>query len=172
MIDPPAPSSKRSKSPASIRNGIGRLEKRIRELTAFDPTKMTEPRPAELKALSTAIQISLERAFGRYTADHRRFAEAADLQWAPNVSQVVRGVQPFLTDYIQGVSRNRERSLVLLREAVRTLNEDLADEEHAQPATSSAKPADLLTLKPQFMGMSIDLKELGRRIYQRWRGPK
>jgi hypothetical protein len=174
MTDPPSPSSKPSRSPAAIRNGIGQLQRRIVELAAFDPAKMTEPRPAELKALSTAIQISLERAFGRYTADCRRFAEAADLQWAPNVSQVSRGVQPFLSDYIHGVARNRERSLVLLREAVRVLNEDLADrdqEPHAQPATSSApKPPELFTLKPGMWGMSIDLKEAGRRFLSWLRG--
>jgi hypothetical protein len=34
-------------------------------------------------------------------------------------------------------------------------------------AKSAEKPAELITLKPQFMGMSIDLKELGRRSL-RW----
>jgi hypothetical protein len=171
VIDPTLQSSK-SKSPAAIRNGIGRLEKRIAELTAFNPQKMTEPRPAELKALSTAIQISLERSFGRYTADCRRFAEAADLQWEANVSQVSRGVKPFLTDYIHGVTRKRQRALVLLREAVRILNEDLVDQDQlAQPARSSAeKSVEILTLKPGIWGMSFDLKEAWRRAKRWWQG--
>jgi hypothetical protein len=173
MTDPTSPSPKPSRSPAAIRNGIGQLQRRIGELAAFDPAKMTEPRPAELKALSTAIQISLERAFGRHTADCRRFAEAADLQWEPNVS-LVRTKQVFLSDYIDGVARKRERSLVLLREAVRVLNEDLADlEQTAPPATPSAeKPTELFTLKPGLWGMNFDLKEAWRRANQWWRGRK
>jgi hypothetical protein len=38
------------------------------------------------------------------------------------------------------------------------------------PPPPAQKPAELLTLKPQFMGMSIDLKELGRRGVAWWRG--
>jgi hypothetical protein len=81
------------------------------------------------------------------------------------------------SDYIDGVARNRERSLVLLREAVRVLNEDLADQEQqaqpTHPATPSAeKPAELFTLKPGIWGMNFDLKEAWRRANQWWRGRK
>jgi hypothetical protein len=61
-----------------------------------------------------------------------------------------------------------------LREAVRVLNEDLADrdrEQNAEPATSPApKPAELLTLKPGIWGMSFDLKEAWRRAIRWWQG--
>jgi hypothetical protein len=94
-------------------------------------------------------------------------APADQIQWAPKVSLVSREAQVSLSDYIEGIRRNRERSLVLLREAVRVLNEDLADldrEQNGEPAPSAApKPAELVTLKPGIWGMSFDLKEAWRR---------
>jgi predicted nucleotide-binding protein len=43
-----------------------------------------------------------------------------------------------LSDYIEGVTQNREHSLALLREAVRTLQEDLEEQERQTP---SSRPA-------------------------------
>jgi predicted nucleotide-binding protein len=51
---------------------------------------------------------------------------ASDLQWSPGFYSSGTPLSP-LSDYIKGVARNREHSLVQLREAVRTLEEDLAE---------------------------------------------
>jgi hypothetical protein len=111
-----------------IRNGIARVEKRIEELAAFDPQKMTVEYPPELKALSTSIQTTLARIFGEDTADYRLFSPAADLQWSSSIFFVDARPTP-LSEYTNGVASNRERSLALLREVVRTLNEDLVEQE-------------------------------------------
>jgi predicted nucleotide-binding protein len=129
---PPKDSSRRRLTSEEMRNGIARLEKRIQELTAFDPQKMTEGRPADLKALSTSINTTLERIFGDGTTDYRHFSPAADLQWSPGIGALYigRGGGPPptpLSDFIRGVDHNCKRSLALLQQAVQTLKEDLAE---------------------------------------------
>jgi hypothetical protein len=73
-----------NKRVADIRNGIARLEIRIGELTAFDPSKITKKHPPKLKELSSAIETTLARLFGVDTADYRVYSEAATLQWPPS----------------------------------------------------------------------------------------
>jgi hypothetical protein len=110
-----------------LRQGIIRLQKRIEELETFDPQSMKENYPPELKGLSTTIQTTLARVFGDGTADYDRFASAANLAHSPPLF-FVSGMPPTpLSDYIQGVVYNRQRSLVQLREAVRMLEEDLLE---------------------------------------------
>jgi predicted nucleotide-binding protein len=104
---------------------------------------MTTTHPPELSALSTSIQRTLGIIFGEDTADYRRFSPAANLQWSAPVFVVTRGTPQIpLSDYVKGVANNRERSLALLREAVHTLSEDLAEQEqqgqHLQHARHSA----------------------------------
>ena len=113
-------------SPQEIRQGIARIQTRINELTAFDPRQMKETHPPNLAALSTAIQRALEKTFGEDTADCRRFSTASKLQWSPTAI-FIGGPSTPLSDYQEGVARNRQRALALLGEAVRTLNEDLAE---------------------------------------------
>ena len=136
---PPPPAPKKTLTPDEMRSGITRLQKRIEELGAFDPSKMTENHPSELEGLSTSIQTTLARVFGDGTTDYQRFLPATELQWSPPTFYV-SGVPPTpLSDYIKGVTYNRERSLVTLREAVRALEEDLA-ESTAGPAEESRAP--------------------------------
>jgi predicted nucleotide-binding protein len=118
---------KKTLNAAELQNGIARLQKRIEDLEAFDPKKMTEKRPPELDGLSNAIKATLARIFGDGTADFQRFLPAADLHWT-GPSFFWAGMPPTpLSDYINAVAHNRERSLVQLREAVRTLQEDMAE---------------------------------------------
>jgi hypothetical protein len=62
---PPRPSSggtKKILSPDEIRNGIARREKRVEELTTFDPQKMTQgyaTRDWKIRILSTALAVML-----------------------------------------------------------------------------------------------------------------
>jgi len=52
---------KKSLNAAELQNGIARLQKRIEDLEAFDPQKMTEKRPPALEGLSSAIKATLAR---------------------------------------------------------------------------------------------------------------
>jgi len=168
-----------------IRDGIARLETRIGELTAFDPSKITQKHPPKLKELSSAIQTTLATIFGDDTPRYRVYSEAATLRWAPSRA---RERTSTLEDYVRGYDANRRGSLALLGQAIQTLKEDMAEldlepkavgtapesrqpNQNDEPATSPApKPAELLTLKPGIWGMSFDLKEAWRRAMRWWRG--
>jgi predicted nucleotide-binding protein len=120
-----------------MRAGIVRLTKRIEALEAFDPAKMETPFPPDLEALATSITRALEKTFGENTSDFRRFADAGDLQWSPGF--FIMGEPTPLREYKEGVAGRRGRSLAMLREAVRTLEEDigeLAPELAQKPASS------------------------------------
>lgn len=126
-----APAPKKVSTPDELRAGIGRLEKRIEELEAFDPNSMKENHPPELDGIATAIQTTLARVFGEETADYQRFLPAADLQWS-GPGFFIAGMPPTpLSEYIEHARYNRERALVQLREAVRALQEDLVEAESA-----------------------------------------
>jgi predicted nucleotide-binding protein len=137
IVTGPAP--KISQSAQSIRMGIDRLAARIKELEAFDASKMQSGRPPELIALETSIQRSLEKTFGEDTADFRRFRSASELHYSPTI--FIGGAPPTpLSTYQQATLKRRENALALLTEAVRTLNEDLSELEGfsvPEPSTSN-----------------------------------
>ncbi len=142
---PPPEASKKVLTPDELRNGIARLETRMKEVAAFDPQRMTAAHPPELKALSTSIQATLARIFGENTPDYRRFSPAADVDWFTPIS--LRATS--LSEFVAGVTRNRDRSLALLRQAVQTLTEDLA--EQVQKARPVDRPASNLSSRKVFV---------------------
>src|SRR5262245_7043135 len=101
---PPRGAPKKGLTPGESPTGITRLQKRVEELTAFDPQKMTQNYPPELQALSTAIQTTLARVFGEDTADYRRFLPATDLQWSGPLFLVGGMPPPPPSEYIEGVA--------------------------------------------------------------------
>jgi predicted nucleotide-binding protein len=129
--------------PEAIKRCIGRLEERIAELRAFKISTISSTTSPELHALSAAIQDTLGRCFGEGSSVYKRFEPAASLAWFPGY--VSRGGLP-AHECQQGVAKNIEKSVALLQEAERVLNEDLADAQHeaaALPAPAVAKAASL-----------------------------
>jgi predicted nucleotide-binding protein len=112
-------------STAEMQAGIVRLRKRLEELEAFNPEQMQERSPPELAALETAITRALEKTFGENTADFRRFSGAGDLRWSPGF--FIMGEPTPLHEYRQGVSGTKAQSAALIREAIRTLEEDIGE---------------------------------------------
>lgn len=112
-------------SAAEMEAGISRIKKRVEELEAFDPSGMQVEFPSEIAVLETAITRALEKTFGENTADFRRFSSAGNIQWSPGV--YFSGYSTPLHEYREGVSEYKSQSLALLREAIRTLEEDIAE---------------------------------------------
>ena len=142
---PPPVSPKVQLSPASLQRGIERLGQRIDELRAFDVATVPEGDSAELTALSAAIKDTLERCFGENSSAFKRFEDAASLYWHPGFISL-DGYETPAREYQAGVAKNIERSVALLQEAQRVLNEDLADSQHeaaASPASATPKAAHL-----------------------------
>jgi len=134
-------------SPEGIERAIGRLEQRIEELLSFDVTRVPEGSSPELSALSTAIRDTLDRAFGEGTARFHRFADATDLQFR---AMVMTDTYPQQRHYQDGARKKIQQSVALLREAQRTLREDLTDAE-AEPAATPPAPRGHLGAKKVFV---------------------
>lgn len=113
---------------AAIERGIGRLQERIDALRAFDIRTISSTSSPELNALSAAIQDTLIRCFGENTSAYNRFKAAASLGWFPGYISL-NGPHP-AHEFQRGVANNIEKSVALLQEAQRVLNEDLADAAH------------------------------------------
>jgi predicted nucleotide-binding protein len=122
----PAAAPKRL-SPSEIRRGIERLNERISDLRSFDLACIRErANPPQIAALSTSIGRTLERIFGEDTADFRRFKSAAQLAYN---AMAWSETYPAISDFRQSIASHIARSIALLEEAVKTLQDDLADSE-------------------------------------------
>ena len=140
----PGPAPKKQMTPAELRDGIARLTKRREEVAAFDVGAMRVGQPPELAALSTAVTRALEKTFGEDTADCRRFASAARLAWQVPAGLLVAGSgrpPTPVSEYQDGARRNIERSVALLGEAIRGLEEDLVEQEASAPSAPAPRTA-------------------------------
>jgi hypothetical protein len=129
------------------RRRIERLQKCITSLEAFDPQKARKRAPAVLE-LEAAIDKALSSAFGYGTPAYLRYNQAATLEPDPLVtnatlsSPVLRPVggprrdEAKAHEVSQKFSENKERSIALLRKAISTLEDEIAD---AEPVVAAAK---------------------------------
>jgi uncharacterized small protein (DUF1192 family) len=175
------------------------LQKCIQRLEAFDPKKVQKRLGVpEVLALEEAIDKALSSAFGRGTPAYMRYNLAATLDHglitqAALASTVVSPVGGPRTHDAQAqearqyFSEGKERSVALLREAIGTLereiadaqpvaeaaqeSKDVADADHSPPgeqvAEATQKPAEVL--QPRWRA-GIDLKAAWRRVGRWWRG--
>jgi hypothetical protein len=129
------------------RRRIERLQKCVTSLEAFDPQKARKRAPAVLE-LEAAIDKALSLAFGYGTSAYLRYNQAATLDPDPLVTNATRspvlrpvGGGPGRHDakaheVRQNFSENKERSIALLRKAIGTLEDEIAD---AEPLVVAAK---------------------------------
>lgn len=121
---PPPPPQPRVLTSDQIRQGIDRLRKRISELEAFDPAGVEQRWSPVTHAIDTAIEETLARVFGEGTPAYNRYHSAAQLDNGP----LIMGGGPDPAYKVQEWLREgKARSLALLNQAVKGLEEDLAD---------------------------------------------
>ncbi len=121
---------------------IDALERRIKDLNAFDPgsinKRFTDHR---VEVLQTAIDETLSEVFGNGTDDYQRYVAAARLDsgpvhmvtdWAPNSNEI--------GEARQYAAEGKERSISLLNRAVARLKEEI-DREEVRSALLSLKDA-------------------------------
>jgi len=125
---------KLQQTPQGIERSIKRLQERIEELEGFDVRTLVEGRSPEITSLEISIKDTLGRCFGEHTSVFNRFQSAADLQY---FSMSLYGD----VDYSTPTRRNIANAIALLKQAQRTLREDLADHEHSIEIGSSAEKA-------------------------------
>jgi hypothetical protein len=135
------------------RRRVERLQNCIRDLEAFDPQKVQKRYGVpEVMALEAAIDEALSAAFGHGSPAYDRYKRAASLDSGPHIARMGsafgRGPQ---IDYDardaqearRYLAEGKEQSIALLQQAIRTLEDEIADQEHdASPAplTHAAAP--------------------------------
>jgi predicted nucleotide-binding protein len=122
--NPPVPPQPRALTADQIRQGIERLRKRISELEAFDPTSMEDRWSPAAQAIGTAIEETLAKVFGEGTPAYNRYVSAAQLDNRPLI--MGGGPDPIYKVH-EWLREGKVRSLALLNQAVKGLEEDLAD---------------------------------------------
>ena len=135
-VPPPKP-----KSPiltvGQKRRRIERLQKCVASLEAFDPQKARKRAPAVLE-FEAAIDKALASAFGYGTPAYLRYNQAATLDLDPLVTKATRSpvLRPVgapgrhdakALEVSRNFSENKERSIALLRKAIGTLEDEIAD---------------------------------------------
>ncbi|KWS22452.1 TIR domain-containing protein [Pseudomonas syringae] len=118
-------------TPQAIERGLARLDERISELENFNVNTLVNGNSPELTALKAAIKDTLERCFGDNTSAYQRFHPATGLR---HVSRYIGGGP---IDYVTPTRRNIANAVALLKEAQRTLREDLTDHKHADTPEAS-----------------------------------
>lgn len=153
-----------------IKLGIDRLTNALNNLRAFDPQAVTDQRNVpDIPRLRAAIDEALVRTFGADTADYHRYRRATDL-----ARRLLTGPLMPIADVRREFDRVKTRSVGLLEQAIAGLKVSHADRdvtgEPPQPAQQAQ--AELVSLKPSFWGISLDLKEAWRRSRRRWHSRK
>lgn len=124
-----------------MRLGIERLNRRIADVEAFEPSKITKRFSPDVEALQTAIDETLGRVFGHGTIEYNRYSGAARLDQGP----FIMGDDPTVGEVREWLNDGKSSTLTMLRQAVKSLEEDLLDRgrQVVTPATSAHKsPVD------------------------------
>lgn len=159
-------------TPDQMKKGIVRLERVIKEIQTFDPQTLQSRSDPQLKALETAIEGALSSVFGHNSVAYNRYRSAASLDNGPRVVRVetswmsARGgggaYHHDTREAQQYVTAGKERSIQLLLQAVRWLEDELADHGEAEPvADTGVAESDLAGLHPQVKGKCETLYEAG-----------
>jgi predicted nucleotide-binding protein len=120
-----------------MRQGIDRLRRRIVDLEAFEPTSVNERWAPQTRAIETAVEETLARVFGNGTPDYQRYDSAASLDNGP----LIMGGGPDPIDHVhEWLREGKAKSLALLNQAVKGLEEDLGDLGEAPMGTASSHP--------------------------------
>jgi hypothetical protein len=125
------------------RRCIDRLIKRIEELEAFEPQTVQRRYPTEVTALEAGIDEALSAAFVHGTVEYERYSSAAQLDHGPHfVSTTFHGggQDDGAHQARQYLAEGKQRSIVLLKQAIRALQDEIADQEHDGPAAPAAAP--------------------------------
>jgi hypothetical protein len=184
------------------RHRIERLQKCITSLEAFDHQKARKRfGNPEVVTLEAAIDKALSSAFGYGTPVYMRYNLAATLNSGAFIPDAAQGSgalgrvggparhEAQTHEARQHFTEGKERSIRLLREAICTLEGEIADAQpvvevaqqsrgvadvdHSPPgdgvAKSTPKAGEVRALQPRRRG-SIDLKAAWRRVERWWRG--
>ena len=161
------------------RRRIERLQKCVTNLEAFDPQKARKRAPAVLE-LEAAIDKALSSAFGYGTPAYLRYTEAATLDPSPLLTSVaVRAPAKAVggparhdakvQETRQHFSENKTRAITLLQQAIRSLEEEIAQAEPKLRAENAKQtPVVVADAKPE--PKSPEKPDVRSAAPRRWAG--
>jgi len=110
-------------TPDDMRRGKRRLEKRLAEVTEFDPKTLDQNDPwATVRPLSTSVETALDETFGKGSIEYNRYFPASKFDWP-----LILGGDVAYHDKVKHVAEDRNRSIQLLQAAIRLLDERIEE---------------------------------------------
>jgi hypothetical protein len=106
-----------------MRTVISRFQRRIGELEQFDPATVQNRSDPRIRAPEIAIDEALSETFGQETPEYFRYVSAANLDRAG----LNYAYETPLHEVIDGLILGKEQAIALLNQAIRSLEEKLAD---------------------------------------------
>lgn len=107
------------------RSAIDRLQRRLQDLRAFDPSSVTERYGPEVTQLEQRLRGAIEAVYPAGTVEHRRVAkQASSLDLAPHNGQLEMPID----EVIKGHERGKARCIATLEGLIADFREDLAEE--------------------------------------------
>ena len=172
------------------RRRIERLQKCVTNLEAFDPQKARKQAPAVLE-LEAAIDKALSSAFGYGTPTYLRYTEAATLDPSPLLTSLAARApakavggparhDAKVQETRQHFSENKTRAITLLRQAMRSLEEEIAAAEPLATAPKKSQATPVIAAVQQSEAASSrgvrapssrtweGFREVLRRRFERW----
>jgi hypothetical protein len=142
---PPPPPAQANMTVDQMRKGVGRLERLLAEIEAFDETSLVKRWAPEQKALEATIKATLTSVFGHETVEYRRYARATSLDHG-GISMVAfgRGVHDEAREARQNVAEGKADALHILGSAIRWLRDEIGEADEpaeALPATRAPSAA-------------------------------
>lgn len=120
-----------------MRQGIDRLTKRLADVSAFEPTSVTQQNNIpHVEALAASVDDSLRRTFGADTLDYGNYSDAAFFDNGP----FNYAFQVPISQVHASLSRSKARSIALLTQAIKSLEERLAECRDASSLESEFPP--------------------------------
>lgn len=141
------------------RRCIQRIERCVNDLKAFDPSTIQKRFGApEVIVLQASIDEALSAAFGHGTTAYDRYCSAAKLDQGLRVIDTsLKGRRSIdydardAGDARRYLAEGKDRSIVLLAQAIRALEDEIADQEHSQQTLADAPKARSLPTRKVFV---------------------
>lgn len=155
-----------------MRRGVARLRKRVEELETFDPQSVHKRYAPEVEVLGTSIEETLGSVFGPSTIEYNRYRHAADIDVGGRALSMIGGGGPEpIFQVHEDLEKGRQSSIALLSQAVRFLEEEIAEHEQVTaptlraPALSRALPKKIFVVhghdEAALQGVARFLEKLG-----------
>ena len=137
-VSPPEPQSA-NLSPEQMRRGVEKLKRRIADLEAFDVNVIHKRWDPAVASLEASIEETLDRVFGAGTIERNRYRSAERIDAGP----LIMGGGPDPTYRVrEWCEEGRTRSLALLGQAVKGLEEEITESDNYTSSVISNIPSE------------------------------